>query len=66
MDGGTAATTLTALLEMVSQLFTALGSAMTSITAYWWVFLPLAFTAFSFIIGAAKGLLGYRRSRRRR
>lgn len=54
------------LIQLAQALFGALGTAMTTLTAYWWVFLPLGMMVFKFLIGSSKGLLGYRRGRRGR
>lgn len=61
MDGGV---TLSTIVGNVSTLTTAMTSMFSSLDSYWFMFLPLTFTLFGFILGKVKSILFFKRRRR--
>lgn len=62
MEGGV---TLATIMENVGSLTTGVTTMFSSLSQYWFVFLPLSMTLFSFIFGKMKSLLFFKKGKRR-
>lgn len=58
--------TLETIISNVADLTGALTAMFTSLSNYWFVFLPITFTVFGFIFGKFKSILMFKRGRRAR
>lgn len=55
---------LSTIVSNVSTLTTALTSMFTALSTYWFMWLPITMTVFTFILGAFKSIMFFRKRRR--